>query len=282
VSAHPILGAHVSTGGGLAGALGTGAEIGAQAIQIFTRNQVQWKGRPVSEEEARGFRAARTGSGIEVVLSHGSYLLNLASPKKALLQKSRAAFGDELHRCEALGIDYLVFHPGAHMGEGVETGLGILVESLGRALAALPQGKVMPLLENTAGQGSYLGSRFEELRHVLDRVDGGRRLGVCLDTCHLLAAGYDIATPEGYAETLRSFGEVVGFDRLRAVHLNDAKAGLGSRLDRHESIGEGELGLPFFKRLLADTRLRHVPMVLETPGAPEDWRREIALLRKMA
>jgi deoxyribonuclease-4 len=276
-----ILGAHLPTKGGLAQALEAGREIGASAVQIFTRNQVQWAGRPVSAEEAQAFRTSQSESGIAAVLSHGSYLVNLASPARDILEKSRTSFSAELERCGALGIPHLVFHPGAHLGAGVDTALKTLVESLDRALEAIPHSKVMPLLEVTAGQGSYLGSRFEELSYVLDRAEHSPRLGVCLDTCHLLAAGYDLASPEGYRDTLASFDSIVGFRRLKAVHLNDAKKGLGSHLDRHESIGAGTLGLPAFERIVRDPRFQGLPMILETPGPETEWKREIALLRRM-
>jgi deoxyribonuclease-4 len=276
-----ILGAHLPTKGGLVKALETGCEIGASVVQIFTRNQVQWAGRPISAEEAGGFREARTASGIATVLSHGSYLVNLASPARDILGKSRASFSAELERCHVLEIPYLVFHPGAHLGAGVDAGLKTLVESLDRALVAAPNLEVMPLLEVTAGQGSYLGSRFEELAYVLDLAEQSPRLGVCLDTCHLLAAGYDLASADGWRETMAAFGSIVGFSRLKAVHLNDAKKGLGSRLDRHEGIGAGTLGLAAFERLVRDPRLFGLPMILETPGPEMEWKREIALLRTM-
>jgi deoxyribonuclease-4 len=276
-----ILGAHVPTTGGLGAALETGKAIGADAVQLFTRNQVTWKARPVSPEEARAFALAREATKISWVLSHASYLLNLASPSHSLLEKSREAFGAELERCSVLGIDYLVLHPGAHMGAGVDAGLTTLVESLDRALSKAGGSKVITLLENTAGQGSYLGSRFEELASALDRVEQKTRLGVCLDTCHLFAAGYDIASPEGYFRTFAEFGAIVGLPRLKAWHLNDAKKDLGSRLDRHAPIGEGTLGRSFFQRFSGDARFSGLPMILETPGKAEDWRREIALLRGM-
>ena len=277
-----ILGAHVSTEGGLARAFHGGLEIGANAVQIFTRNQVQWVARPVTPEEAEAFRLAKEAAGIEIVLSHGSYLVNLAGPKRSLLEKSRAAFSAELERCRGLGIPYLVFHPGAHMDAGTDRGLKTLAESLDRALEATSDSSVMPLLEVTAGQGSYLGSRFEEIASVLERVQDPGRLGVCLDTCHLFAAGYDIATEEGLRETLRAFEQAIGLEKLKAFHLNDSKKGLGSHLDRHEAIGQGALGLAPFERIVRDPRFRKIPMILETPGPEDEWKREIATLRGMA
>jgi deoxyribonuclease-4 len=275
-----ILGAHVSTQGGLEKAFSAGLAIGADAVQIFTRNQVQWAHRPISEEEAASFQAAREATGLKYALSHGSYLVNLASPVKSILKRSRGAFLAELERCRALGIPYLVFHPGAHMGKGMDAGLETLVASLGEALAATAGSPVVPLLEVTAGQGSYIGSRFEELAHVLEKTPGGERLGICLDTCHLYAAGYDIRTPQGLSETLDALESTVGPGRLKAVHVNDSQKGLGSKLDRHAPIGEGALGTGFFEALVREPRLGEIPLVLETPGSEEAWKEEIRLLRR--
>ncbi len=276
-----LLGAHVPTKGGLATAPANGRLIGATAIQIFTRNQMQWKTRPVADDEAAAWKAALATSGVQTVLSHGSYLVNLASPDPVVAQKSSDAFVDEIRRCERLGIPLLVFHPGAHMGAGREAGVAALAASLDRALAATKDAAVMPLLEVTAGQGSYLGSTFEELRAILDRVREPERLGVCLDTCHLLAAGYDIASASGYDDTMRACDRTVGIGRVKAIHLNDSKKGLGSRLDRHERIGKGCLGEDAFRRIVNDPRLAGVPMVVETPEPLAEWKKEIALLRSL-
>ncbi len=276
-----LLGAHVPTSGGLTTAAAHGRAIGAEAIQIFTRNQVQWKSRLVSPDEAAAFRASLEGSGVRMVVTHGSYLVNLASPKPDVLAKSRDAFLAEMERCHALGIPYLIFHPGAHMGAGDEAGLAAVAESLDNVLERADGLSVMPLLEVTAGQGSYVGHRFEHLASILGRVRRPERLGVCLDTCHLLAAGYDIATPAGYEETLADFDRLVGIRAVRAVHLNDAKKGLGSRLDRHEAIGEGCLGLETFRLIMNDSRFEGIPMILETPGELDAWKKEIALLRSL-
>jgi len=277
----PLLGAHVPTTGGLTTAAANGRAIAADAIQIFTRNQVQWRSKPVSAEEAAAFRTAVAASGVKTVVAHGSYLVNLASPKADVLAKSRDAFLAEMHRCHALGIPYLIFHPGAHMGTGEEAGLRAVAESLDHVLAHAEALDVSPLLEITAGQGSYVGYSFEHLAAVLRRVKRPERLGVCLDTCHLLAAGYDIATPEGYEATMADFDRIVGLHTVKAMHLNDAKKGLGSRLDRHEAIGKGCLGLEAFRRIVNDTRFDGIPMVLETPGGLDEWKKEIALLRSL-
>ena len=276
-----MLGAHVSTAGGLHNAPERGREIAAEAIQVFTRNQVQWAARPVSRREAAAFRAAVERNRIRVVLSHGSYLVNLATPDRVAYQRSRAAFLAEMRRCHALGIPYLVFHPGAHMGAGEEAGLRRVAESLNHALDRGRDLAVMPLLEVTAGQGSSVGHSFEHLARILAQLETPLRVGVCLDTCHLLAAGYDIATSRGYARTMEDLERTVGLSRVKAFHLNDAKKGLGSRLDRHESIGRGFLGAATFRRLLRDRRFRGVPMVLETPGGLPRWKKELALLRRL-
>lgn len=274
-----LLGAHVPTTGGLRTASEHGRAIGADVIQIFTRNQVQWRARPIAPDEAREFKAALAESGVRMALTHGSYLVNLASPKADVLAKSRDAFLAEMQRCHALAIPFLIFHPGAHMGAGEAAGLEAVSESLDHVLERAEGLDVMPLLEVTAGQGSYVGHRFEHLASILDRTRRSDRLGVCLDTCHLLAAGYDLASPEGYEKTLAEFATVVGLSKLKAVHMNDAKKGLGSRLDRHEALGEGFLGLETFRRIVNDPRFDGVPLILETPGGVEEWKKEIALLR---
>jgi deoxyribonuclease-4 len=274
-----FIGAHVPVTGGLCNAPANGVAVGAEAIQIFTRNQMQWRCRPLEEDECGKFRAALQESGVRVALSHGSYLVNLASPVDDFLEKSRETFLAEMHRCHRLGIPYLVFHPGAHMGRGEAAGLAALADSLDWILDRAEGLAVMPLLEVTAGQGSSLGHRFEHLAEIFDRVRAPDRLAVCLDTCHLYAAGYDIATAEGYERTMRSFGRIVGLSKLKAVHLNDSKKGLGSRVDRHARAGEGGLGLESFRRIVNDRRFRGIPLVVETPGPLAEWKKEIGLIR---
>lgn len=276
-----LLGAHVPTAGGLHRAPAHGQDIGATAIQVFTRNQRQWAAKPLGAEEAAAFRAALAATGVRSVMAHASYLINLASPDEAVLARGRDALREEIARCHALGIPYAVFHPGAHLGCGEDEGVRTVARSLDDVLSASPGGAVMALVEITAGQGSCVGHRFEHLAEVLARVKSPERVGVCLDTCHLLAAGYDIATPRGYERTLAEFDRVVGLPNLRAMHLNDSRKPLGSRVDRHAPIGEGHVGLATFRRIVTDDRLRAVPKVLETPGGLEGWRREIALLRGM-
>jgi deoxyribonuclease-4 len=267
--------------GGLHKGPENGRRIAAEAIQIFTRNQMQWRAKPVTDEEAAAFRGALRDSGVGLVMTHGSYLVNLASPDPKTLTLGRNAFVAEMERCHLLGIPYLVFHPGAHMGQGEEVGLAAVAASLD-AIAEKTQGlSVMPLLEVTAGQGSCVGYRFEHLAQILDLVRTPERLGICLDTCHLLAAGYDLTTAEGHEQTLEQLGRRIGFDKVKAIHLNDAKKGLGSRLDRHERIGKGTLGLDAFRRIVNEPRFRGLPMVVETPGPLEEWEKEVALLRSL-
>ena len=276
-----LLGAHVPTAGGLANAPDRGKSIGAEAIQIFTRNQVQWKAKPLGADEAHAFKHAFAQSGLRRVVAHGSYLVNLASPEAEARTRSREAFVTEVERCHALGIEHLIFHPGAHMGAGDERGLATLAASLDHILERTQGCAVMPLLEVTAGQGSSLGHRFEHIAEVLERVRRPERLGVCLDTCHLFAAGYDIATPRGYDETWRAFERIVGSRMLKAIHLNDAKMGLGSHLDRHAPVGKGYLGRETFRRIVGDERVAGIPLILETPGGLDGWRRELRLLRRL-
>jgi deoxyribonuclease-4 len=275
-----LLGAHVSTQGGLERAPARGVEIGADVIQVFTRNQLQWEGRPIGGDEAAAFRASMGASGLREAITHANYLLNLASPDVAALRRSRLAFLADMQRCHELGIRVLVFHPGAHLGVGEEAGIRTVAASLDLAVAEGP-GDVDPVIEVTAGQGTCIGHRFEHVRAILDAVRRPERIGVCLDTCHLHAAGYDLATDAGYAETMTAFRRLVGFERLRAVHLNDARMPRGSRVDRHAAIGRGYLRAAAFRRLMRDRRFDGVPMVLETPSGMAGWKREIARLRRM-
>jgi len=273
------LGAHVPITGGVFHDPGHEQAIGAEAIQIFTRNQMQWACRPLREEEAAAFREAVAKSGVKRVLTHGSYLMNLASPNPEFLTRSRDCLVTEIERCHQLAIPYVVLHPGAHMGQGEEAGLSAIARSLDAVLERTQGRDVMPLLEATAGQGSCLGHRFEHLAAIFDRVREPDRVGVCLDTCHLYAAGYDLASPEGYERTLRDFGRIVGLRKLKAIHLNDSKRERGSRVDRHARAGEGVMGLETFARIVNDRRFRGLPLVVETPGPLAEWKKEIARLR---
>ena len=274
-----LLGAHVPTSGGVPQAPGNGRSIEATAIQIFTRSQRQWKAKPMTKEESGAFRAALGGSGVKAVLSHASYLINLSSVVPEFLALSRQTMVNELRRCHALGIPHAVVHPGAHMGAGEKEGLAGIARSLDHVLRRTRGSSAMPVLEVTAGQGSCIGHTFEQVAEVIARVKEPERVGVCIDTCHVFAAGYDITTTRGYEQTLERFDRVVGLHKLKAIHLNDSQKPLGSRVDRHAPIGEGLLGLATFARFLNDPRLKAVPMVVETPGPIEVWKKEIALLR---
>ena len=270
-------GAHMSIAGGLYKAFAYGEKAGCEALQIFSKNQQQWRAKPLTADEIAQFAAERQRYADWPLAVHDSYLINLASPKDDLWEKSIAAFGEELERCAALGIPYLVTHPGAHTGSGEETGLRREADALNRLFDAGIGGNVIALLETTAGQGSCLGYRFEHLAQLIELVEREDRLGVCVDTCHLLAAGYDIRTPETYAATFAEFDQVVGLDRIKVIHVNDSQKGLGSRVDRHTHIGEGCVGLEGFRALVNDPRFKELPMILETPKG-EDLAEDIANL----
>jgi deoxyribonuclease-4 len=260
----------MSIAGGCHNALTRGREVGADAVQVFTKNASQWKAKPLTDELCGQFHDGLTTTGYVAadLIAHDSYLINLASGDVELRTKSQAALLDELERCDLLGIPSLVTHAGAHLGRGEDEGLAELARSLDTVLAGRGGGAQV-LLETNAGQGSWLCYRFEQLAQVLDLVHYPDQIGICLDTCHVFAAGYDIRTPEGYDATIGEFDRLLGLDKLKAIHLNDSKKGLGSRVDRHEHIGQGELGLDTFRRLLNDPRLRHLPMVLETEKDPD-------------
>ncbi len=275
-----LLGAHESVAGGIQLAFDRIDEAGGEALQIFTRNQRQWNPKSITEEERQLFSSAWQEHNSMPVVSHASYLINLASGKAELVEKSIAAFVEELKRCETLNIPLVVMHPGSHGGDGVENGLSRFISNLDRALAMADNG-VMLLLENTAGQGTGLGSRFEELAAIISGSKYPRRLGVCIDTCHTFAAGYDIRTKAAYHATMEEFDRVVGIERIHFFHLNDSKKGLGSRVDRHEHIGQGEIGLEAFRNLLNDPRFAAHPMTLETPKGKDlqEDRDNLAVLR---
>ena len=260
-----LLGAHMSIAGGVDLAPLRGQEVGCRAIQLFTKSSNQWRARPPPPEEIERYRANLKAVGITHAVAHDSYLINLASIEPALHRRSMAAFLEELERAEALGIPYLVTHPGAHMGAGEDAGLRQVANSIREILKRTKGYKVQVVLETTAGQGTSLGYRFEQIAALLDRIDLPERTGVCLDTCHVFAAGYDIRTPEGYADVLGAFDTVVGISHLKVIHLNDCKKELGCRVDRHEHIGKGAIGIEAFRCLVTDSRLRGLPMILETP-----------------
>jgi deoxyribonuclease-4 len=253
--------------------------MGATAMQVFTRNQMMWKAREMSEEEARGFRKAYRASGVGAALAHASYLVNLAATNPRFLAQSRDTLAAEVARCHALGIPHVVVHPGAHLGAGEAGGHRAVADSVNDVLARTQGMRVTVLLEVTAGQGSCLGHRFEHVAAMLEGVTERGRVGVCLDTCHLWAAGYDLATPRGYERTIEELDAVIGLRRVQAVHLNDSRRERGCRVDRHARAGEGLLGLAALARIVNDERLAHLPMVVETPGPIEKWKAEIATIR---
>jgi len=261
----PRLGAHLSIAGGLPRAVDRAEASGCQALQIFTKSAGQWRARELPPDEIALFRRRVRQTKIRPVVAHNSYLINVAAADRELRHKSIAALLEELDRADALGLDGLVMHPGSYTSGTEAGGLKLIGDALASILEARPRGRTRILLEHTAGQGTNLGHRFEHLAEILDLVGGSPRVGVCLDTCHLLAAGYDICSEDGYRDTFRRFGRLVGFSRLKAFHLNDSKKPCGSRVDRHEHIGQGCLGLEPFRWILNDRRFAKLPMLLETP-----------------
>jgi deoxyribonuclease-4 len=260
-----LLGAHMSVAGGVDKAILRGKEVGCDVIQLFTKNNNQWKSKPLTEEDVWAFKKNVSETGIFPFASHDAYLINFAAPDAEIHKKSMESFLDEMDRAEMLGIPGLVFHPGSHVGSGEKAGIKQIADSLRRLLRERPQYKVKLLLETTAGQGSSIGYKFEHLAEIMEKVNEPARLGVCLDTCHVFAAGYDISHKKGYEKTFKAFDKIVGLKFLNAFHLNDSKKGLGSRVDRHEHIGKGELGLKAFEVLMNDDRFETIPMALETP-----------------
>lgn len=269
-----LLGAHMSINGGMHTAFERGAKAGCATMQVFTKNGNQWAGRPYSAEDIASYASAAAKSTIAPVIAHASYLINLCATNADTLRKSRGAFQDELNRCESLGITGLVFHPGAHTGRGETDGIRTIAESLNIVHAVTPGFRTLSLLETTAGQGTALGYRFEQLRAIIDLVEDRSRMGVCLDTCHVFAAGYDIATEPGWETTMRGFDDIVGLARLAAVHVNDSKKERGSRVDRHHHIGQGVIGLTAFRMLVNDARFDSVPKILETEKS-EDMHEDV-------
>jgi deoxyribonuclease IV len=278
------LGAHIGIADGLAESARQARRIGCDSIQIFSKSPQMWAGPAVAPEAAAEFRAAVVAERLKGSAVHHGYLANLASPKPEMLARSRGAFLDETRRAELLGVDGLIFHPGAHLGSGVDAGVRTIAESLRGALQEVPNGKVRLLLENAAGQGTTMGSTFEELAAVLDAVAAPDRLGVALDTCHLFAAGFDFRTEEGYGTLIDRIEGVLGHRRVFAFHLNDAKAPAGSHLDRHENIGRGEIGRDGFRHFVNDRRWATVPGYLETPLDDRGYDRyaeDLATLRSL-
>ena len=274
------IGAHVSAAGGVENVPGRAHEIGATGFALFTKNQRQWNAKPLTDENIDGFKAEckKYGYSMDAIMPHDSYLINLGHPEKEKLKKSRDAFLIELQRCELLGIKLLNFHPGSHLNKISEQDcLSRIAESINIALDETEF--VTAVIENTAGQGTNMGFRFEHLAEIIDQVENKERVGVCIDTAHAYAAGYDISTKQGFEETFEQFNKIVGFDYLKAMHLNDSKKELGSQVDRHDSLGDGLIGWTPFELVMKDNRFDEIPLILETPNT-ERWAEEIETLKQ--
>ena len=276
-----FIGAHVSAAGGVENAPVNAQEIGAKAFALFTKNQRQWKAAPLTEKSINLFkeRCHELGFDMDYVLPHDSYLINLGHPDQEALTKSRNAFLDEMQRCEQLGINRLNFHPGSHLKKiEIDACLDRIAESINIALDQTEG--VTAVIENTAGQGTNLGHTFEQLAHIIDKVEDKTRVGVCIDTAHTLAAGYEIRTEESYKETFQSLDDIVGFKYIKGIHLNDSKKEVGTKVDRHDSIGNGVMGMTLFELMMKDSRFDKMPIILETPDQ-EIWAEEIKMLYKL-
>lgn len=280
----PRLGAHVSVAGGLERAFSRAEDLGCRAAQIFVKSPNRWRGRALEAEEVASFSSARSRWGSGPVVAHAAYLINLAATDPGVLERSREALGDEIDRSRRLGLDALVVHPGAHVGAGEEAGLETVAESLDRVLESVELGDCRLLLETTAGQGTVLGHRLEQLEEILRRCRAPEALGICLDTCHLFAAGYPVDDPEGVPEVLDEVLRRFGREGLACIHVNDSRHPRGSRKDRHANLGEGEIAEEGFRALLRDPRVRDIPLVLETPTGEdlEGHRRDLDRLREWA
>jgi deoxyribonuclease-4 len=265
-------GAHMSISGGVYNAPYRGKEATCDVIQIFTKSSNQWRAKPLTDEDVEKFMQAQKETGVIVACAHDSYLINLASPKDDLFKKSYNAFAEEMHRCDLLGIPNLVMHPGSHVGSGEEAGLKKIAEAFNKMIDANPDGKVTICLETTAGQGTNLGHKFEHLAEIIDMVEAKERMGICLDTCHIFAAGYSYNTEKEYRATMKKFDEILGIKNLKIIHTNDSKKDFGTRVDRHEHIGQGFIGKNPIGFFVNDRRLSKAPMILETPkeSAEED------------
>lgn len=264
-----LLGAHTSTAGGVYTAIERAMKMKFTAIQIFTKNNNRWNAKPLEAKEIEKFKELLKNSDIKFVLTHSSYLINLCSNNKVVLNKSRNAFVDELKRCELLGIPHLNFHPGSHGGQGEKDGIKIIAESLNICHEKTKNCKVTSMLEATAGQGTTLGYRFEQLRGIIDLVEDKKRMTVCIDTAHIFAAGYNIRDPKEYKKVIKEFDRIIGLKRLKCFHMNDSKKELGSRVDRHEHIGKGFIGNEGFTNIMNDKKLEKIPKILETPKGKE-------------
>lgn len=276
-----LLGAHMSIAGGLYTAFERAERVGSTAIQIFTKNSNQWKDPVVSSDDVAKYRAAKNKSKVRVVVSHDSYLINLCGASNYLLENSRKSFIEEIKRCDTLEIRCLIFHPGAHTTMDRKEATKIVADSLNHAHNATEKSQVVTLIETTAGQGTTLGTSFEEIAEMISLVKDKERVGVCIDTCHIFAAGYDIRTKESYDKTMADFDRVIGFEMLHAIHLNDAKRPLNSHIDRHEHIGKGEIGKAAFGFFMNDNRFVNIPKVLETPKGDDGYKMDIVNLKTL-
>lgn len=273
-----LLGAHMSIAGGVHTAIDRAVSIGCTALQVFTKNSNQWHARPLAIDDIQNYKRKIADARIAPVVAHDSYLINLCATNKEILQKSREAFIDELTRCESLGIQLLNFHPGAHGGAGEEEGIKKVIESLNIAHEKTAQFRVLSTVETTAGQGTAVGYRFEHVAKIIEGVDKPERMAVCIDTCHIFAAGYELRTEDGCQKTFEEFDAILGLRRLAAFHLNDSKRELGSRVDRHEHIGKGMIGKRGFSWLMKDVRFHQIPKILETPKS-EDLHEDVENMR---
>lgn len=264
-----LLGAHMSNAGGVHKAVERGISIGCTTMQLFVKNNVQWSAKPLAVNDVASYKKLLSESNISPVVVHDWYLINLCAKDAAILQKSRAALKDEFDRSERLGVEYLNFHPGSHRGWGEREGIKLIAESLNIIHEQTRGYRVKSVLETTAGQGTAVGYKFEQLQQIIELVEEKERMAVCIDTCHLFAAGYDLSTEKGYERTFGEFDEIIGLDRLVAFHINDSKRECGSRVDRHTHIGRGRIGLEGFRLLMNDQRFVKIPKILETPKGPD-------------
>ncbi|MBI5267937.1 MAG: deoxyribonuclease IV [candidate division Zixibacteria bacterium] len=273
-----LFGAHESISGGVFNAVLLGKEATCDTIQMFNKSSNQWRAKALGSDEIDQFFKAISGTGVSVSTSHTSYLINIASPDPALNQKSYAALKEEMERCELLKIPNLVLHPGSHVGSGEEPGLNRIADNINKMFGELKDNHVRLLLETTAGQGSNLGSKFEQLAYIIEKIEDTAHIGVCLDTCHVFAAGYPITDPADYTKTMKSFDEIIGLDRLGIIHMNDSMKPFASQRDRHEHIGKGCIGVEAFRNIINDPKLKKIPKILETPKG-EDVAEDIENLK---
>ncbi len=275
-----LLGAHMSVSGGIHKAFERGSSIGCTTMQLFTKNNNQWEGKPLGNEDIQNYKTVEAKSSIAPVLAHAAYLINLCAVTETLLLKSRSALEDELHRSEKLGLLGLIVHPGSHRGAGEEAGIERIADSINSVHQRTGGFRTLTILETTAGQGTALGYRFEQLRDIIDLVKDQSRMAVCIDTCHLFASGYPVDTEEGWEQTMRDLEASVGLRRVVAVHVNDSKRERGSRVDRHEQIGQGKIGETGFRMLMNDRRLAHLPKILETEKS-EDMHEDVENMARL-